>query len=161
MWQTALAAALVLCAAFPAAAQIPTPEATALRTYIDDGNVLAIGFDAHPESLPSRIGIVAVCEAGDLQARMYFGGFPVGKPVQAAVRAPGGRILRLGPVVRAGPRSGFHDPVIDDDAMVRHVVDHAFRNGALASNGHNSIWNRIPDAENADARRRLLECGTR
>ena len=151
--------AALLLAATPAAAQVPTPEAAALRTYVDDGRTLAVGFDAPLP--PSRVGLAAVCRTGDLEARLYFGGFPDGKPVQAAVRAPDGRILRLGPVVRAGPRSGFHDPVVGDDETVRELVEHAFRNGALVSNGHNSLWNRIPEAENAEARRRILECAAR
>ena len=100
--------AALLLAANPAAARIPTPEAAAMRVYVDDG-----------------------------------------------------RILRLGPVVRAGPRSGFHDPVVGDDETMRELVEHAFRNGALVSNGHNSLWNRIPEAENAEARRRILECAAR
>ena len=152
-----LLAALLLAAA-PAAAQVPTPEATALRTYVDDGEGLALGFAARLEGVPSPVGFAAVCEAGDLHVRLYFGGFPPGKPVQAAIRDPDGRVLRLGPVVRGGPRSGFHDPVIDDDALARRAVDLAFRNGALVSNGHNSLWNRIPEPENAAARARIREC---
>ena len=151
--------AALLLAAAPSAAQIPTPEATALRTYVDDGRTLAVGFDARLPSI--RIGLAVVCRTGDLEARLYFGGFPDGKPVQAAVRAPDGRILRLGPVALAGPRSGFHDPVIGNDEIVEELVARAFRNGALVSNGHNSLWNRIPEAENAEARRRILECAGR
>ena len=130
----------LLLAAAPARAQLPTPEAPALRA--DDGDAFAL--DA------ARIGFA--CENGRV-----FGGFLPGKPVQAAVRDPQGRILRLGPVVLAGPRSGFHDPLVDDDGLARRAADAAFRNSALVSNGRNSLWNRVPEADNAAARRRSLE----
>ena len=146
----------LLLAAAPARAQLPTPEAPALRTYADDGDAFALGFDA--DLAGTRIGFAAICENGRVRARMHFGGFPPGKPVQAAIRDPQGRILRLGPVVLAGPRSGFHDPLVDDDGLARRAADAAFRNGALVSNGHNSLWNRVPEADNAAARRRILEC---
>ena len=135
----------VLLAAAPARAQFP--KAPALRAY--DGGAFALDADL----AGTRIGFA--CENGRVRARMRFGGFPPGEPVQPAVRDPQGRILRLGPVVLAGPRSGFHDPLVDDDGLARRAA--AFRNGALVGNGRNSLRNRVPEAGNAAARRRILE----
>lgn len=113
--------------AAPAPAQIPAPEAAALR--VDDRAAFAL--DA------ALAGFV--CENG--RARLRFGGFPPGKPVQAAVRDPQGRVLGPGPRFLAA------------DGRARRAA--AFRNGALAGNGRNRR-NGNPETGNAAARR--LEC---
>ena len=96
---------------------------------------------------------------GSLRAVLHFGFFPPGKPVQAAAREEGGAVDRYGPVVTGGARSGFHSPLIEDQEQARRIVGKVFRHGTLLSNGHNSIWNRIPEAENEYARSRLMRCG--
>lgn len=148
----------------PAAAQapVPTPEVRGFTLERDTRETLLLGFAA---DLPgsggrTRIGAYVACQRGDatLEAGLYFGGFPAGRPVQAAVRAASGKIERFGPVVRGGPRSGFHSPRIRNRAAALRFLRAGFATGALISNGHNSVWNRIPAAENARARKRLLAC---
>ena len=64
-----------------------------------------------------------------------------------------------GPPAAAGASAGCRCQLIEDKARVRKAVQLVFRNGALLSNGHNSIWSRIPDADNALARERMMERG--
>ena len=155
-----LAAALLAAVPAAAAAPAPTPEARAFNVVVDADGVLAYGFAAALPSAGARIGMAAVCDRGRGRARglMHFGGFPPGKPVQPSVRGPGGRVTRHGRVVVGGPRSGFHDPVVEGAAATLALVDAAFREGALLSNGHNSVWNRVPEAENARVRRLVRAC---
>lgn len=160
---TAAFAVLFLLATFaaPAAAQrAPTPEAKSILTMIDDNARLAIGFAAPLPGVTDRIGLAVECRRADrsLRAVLFFGAFPDRKPIQAAVRDPAGRVARLGPVVRGSRRAGFHDPEVHDRDDVLMLIEMAFSRGALLSNGHNSVWNRMSESDNRDARRRLLEC---
>ena len=74
------------------------------------------------------------------------------------MRTASGAVERFGPVVRLGPAHGFHDPHIVERADVLRLLGVAFSEGALISNGHNSIWNRIPEARNRAAREALAAC---
>ena len=142
------------------AGSLPTPEATQMLTLVDDDARLVTGFAAPLPGVTDRIGLAVVCEREQrtLYAALFFGAFPDGKPVQAAVRDPDGRTARFGPPVQGSRLSGFHDPEVHDREDVLRLMKMAFARGALLSNGHNAVWNRIPDADNREARRRLLDC---
>ena len=154
----------VLTACFLAAA-VPTPAATAFTLEVTDGAQVVRGIVVDLEGTDYRVGMAAVCDrsARTTTVHLFFGAFPVGLPVQAAVRTAAGRVERFGEPVSTqyGPASGFHAPIITDPADVERFIGSAFSNGALISNGYNSFWNRIPPAENDAARRELLECAGR
>ena len=142
----------------PAAAQLPTPEADTLLIDTEEEDILVLGFSAFlGEHEKHRIGVVIECRkrSRHVRATLFFGTFPAGQPMQAAVRSAGGAVGRFGPVVRGSPASGFHSP---EFTRVRDVLELAFAEGSLISNGYNSIWNRIPEWENADARERIRTC---
>lgn len=158
----ALLAALATTAC-PVAARadaVPTPEATAFNVVRDTDAELVYGFAAPLPGQRDRLGMYVLCEraGGRLRAGMYFGGFPAGKPVQAAVRAGDGTVERFGAVSVGSPASGFHDPLVEERPDVLRLLAAAFTEGALLSNGHNSVWNRIPAAENRRAREALERC---
>jgi len=138
----------------------PTPEAFELLIDEDDDQVLRLGLVGEIAEIETRVGGYAECDRaeGVLRGGMFFGVFPEGKPVQAAVRGPDGRVERFGPVVVGSPASGFHAPIIEGEEDVVRFVAVFFSTGALASNGHNSIWNRASAADNEEARQRLLVC---
>ena len=160
------AAAVIVIAAFAAAVSgaaaqaTPTPQARAFAIVHDTPEALAYAFG---EPLPGgrdRIGVFVRCArpSGALDAGLFFGAFPEGVPVQAAVRTAAGTLERFGPVVRLGPAHGFHDPQIVERAEVLRLLGAAFSEGALLSNGHHSLWNRIPEADNRAAREALAAC---
>ena len=142
---------------------VKTPEARSFAIRIDDGTALTIGV---AEPLPGagaglRIGFAVSCEraTGKLAAFMSFGSVPLDRRVQAAAGVPGGRVERFGPVVRGGgPAAGFHSPRVTGRADVLRFIDAAFQPGALVSNGHNSVWNRVGARENREARAALRRC---
>ena len=138
----------------------PTPEATQILTMIDDDARLAIGFAAPLPGVADRIGLAVVCEraARSLYAALFFGAFPEGRPVQAAVSDPAGRIARFGPPVQGSRLSGFHDPEVHDRDDVLRLMEMAFAYGAILGNGNNAVRNRVAEADNREARRRLLDC---
>ena len=152
------------------AQQVATPEARSFAIRTDDGEYLTIAV-AEPltdSDTGPRIGFAVQCEraspagargqAGKLAVFLSFGSVPDGKPVQAAAGRPE-RVERFGPVVRGGgPAAGFHAPEIADRNDALRFVDAAFVTGALVSNGHNSVWNRIGTDENSEARTALRRC---
>ena len=168
----ALAVWLALACPAPAvhAQRVATPEARSFAVRTDDGEYLTIAV-AEPltdSDTGPRIGFAVQCEraspagargqAGRIAAFLSFGTVPAGKPVQAAAGRPEG-VERFGPVVRGGgAAAGFHSPTIADREDVLRFVEAAFVTGALVSNGHNSVWNRIGEAENREARTALRRC---
>jgi len=152
------------CGAAPGvqAQSAPTPEARSFAVRTDDGEYLTIAV-AEPLTDADdgpRIGFAVQCEraSGRLAAFLSFGTVPAGKPVQAAAGRPE-RVERFGPVVRGGgPAAGFHSPTIAGRADALSFVEAAFVTGALISNGHNSVWNRIGEAENREARTAFRHC---
>ncbi len=145
------------------AQQVKAPEARSFAVRIEAGTHIAFGV---AEPLPGsgsrlRIGFAVSCEraTGKLEALMSFGSVPLDKRVQAAAGVPGGRVERFGPVIRGGgPEAGFHDPKVAGREDVLRFIDAAFVKGALVSNGHNSVWNRIGARENREARTALRRC---
>jgi len=164
----ALGAAIIAslaCSHSPAAhaQQVETPEARSFAIRADDGTHFTIGVaEPLPGSGPHvRIGFLVRCEraSGRLEAYLSFGAVPSGKRVQAAAGHPEGKVERFGPVMRGGgAAAGFHSPLIAGRADVLRFVDAAFVTGALVSNGHNSVWNRIGERENREARTALRRC---
>ena len=156
--------ALACAAASGAHAQrVATPEARSFAIRADDGTHFMIGVaEPLPGGSPhARIGFLVRCEraSGKLEAHLSFGAVPAGKRVQAAAGHPEGKVERFGPVMRGGgAAAGFHSPLIAGRADVLRFVDAAFVAGALVSNGHNSVWNRIGEAENREARTALRRC---
>ena len=139
--------------ATPEVAHLLHDESTPERVFFLAGEFL-------PGSTSTRIGFFALCESstGRSQAGFSFGLFPTGVPVQAAVRGPDGRVARFGPVVRATPAHGFHSPIYEEAEAVRRFVDVVFVPGALVSNGHNSVFNRLPEGVNNRVRERISVC---
>ena len=144
------------------AGEVPTPQATRLMER-DSAEEVFIGFTAPLPGRSERLGMYVRCErpSGRLRAGMFFGAFPAGKPVQAAVRSGEAPVERFGPVVVGGPGSGFHDPLLVERGDVLRLVAVAFTEGALVSNGHNSIRNRISASENRRAREAVERCAGR
>ena len=162
----AMVALAVAAASVPSGAgaqTVKTPEARSFAIRVDEGTVLTIGI---AEPLPGgaaglRVGFGVRCEraTGELTGFMSFGTVPLDRRVQAAAGVPGGRVERFGPVVRGGgPAAGFHSPRVTGREDVLRFIDAAFAPGALVSNGHNSVWNRVGARENREARTALRRC---
>lgn len=160
--RTVLAGLLALaCAPVATGAEpVPTPEVRAFNLVSENDAELVYGFGAPLPGQSARLGMYVRCErpGGRLSAGMFFGAFPAGKPVQAAVRASNGTVERFGPVVTGSPASGFHDPLIEERADVLRLLATAFTEGALLSNGHNSVWNRIAETHNQHVREAIRRC---
>ena len=154
---------LLVCAAVSVPAlsafQIETPR---LRQWTDASRGGAAAWLLVGDQLASGWvpGMAAVCVPGQgPQLRAYFGSFPgTHRPVQFAVRQPDGAIERHGPVLRAGPESGFHDPLVVDRAAVLRMAAAAFQRGSLVSNGFNSFFNEASAAQNRQALLVLQRC---
>lgn len=139
---------------------VSIPEANEILALVDDDARLAIGFAASLPGVADRIGLAVVCEREErsLYAALFFGAFPNGKTVQAIAQDPAGRTARFGPLMQGSRLSGFHDPEIHERHDVLRLIEMAFAPGALLGNGHNAVRNRITEADNREARRRLLDC---
>ena len=137
-----------------------TPEARSFDLWVDDSEHLIIGIVETVPGSDEGVGFAIRCvrATGALEGAMAFGFFPPGKRVQAAVRAPSGRVERFGPVAVGDRASGFHVPEVTGRSEVVRLMNAAMADGALISNGHNSVRNRISNAENARARRLLTIC---
>ena len=137
-----------------------TPEATSFAVWVDEAEHLMVGIVETVPGTDEGVGFVIRCvrASGALEGSMAFGFFPPGKQVQAAVRAPSGRVERFGPVVVGGRASGFHVPEVAGRSEVLRLMNAAMADGALISNGHNSVWNRVGKTKNRKARKALLEC---
>ena len=143
----------------PIPAAIATPEATSININQQHGSKLLIGFLV-PLDPTTNIGVVVVCSKDTLEIYMSFGAFPSGKLVQVSIGTPSGEARWFGQAVLGSPQTGFHDPFFTDPAETREIIDLAFSTSVLISNGHNSIWNRIPPAENLSAIQQITQCVT-
>jgi len=139
----------------------PTPEITRIEPHAMSGGEAwvmrgELGDTGH------YVGLAIVCReepSGAVEVTAYFSSFP-GKdhPVQLAVRSAGGRGESFGPVVAAGPQSGFHSPRLTDwDEAVR-FLRLALEPGALVSNGYRSFWNRVSEVRNREVLEAFLAC---
>ena len=125
----------------------PTPE---LKTWeaVDVPDGVAFAMRAELGDSGEYVGMVVLCHE-TVEAGAYFGSFP-GRhiPLQFAVRDAGGEVERFGPVLRAGPESGFHSPRLVEWANIERFVGVALQQGALVSNGHRSFRNLASEADN-------------
>ena len=135
-------------------------EAKSFGLWVDDAEHLIVGIVETVPGTDEGVGFAIRCvrASGALEGSMAFGFFPPGKQVQAAVRAPSGRVERFGPVVVGQRGSGFHVPEVAGRSEVLRLMNAAMADGALISNGHNSIWNRVGKARNKEARDVLRAC---
>ena len=158
-----LTVATVFAVALPVSGEAQrarTPEARSFEVWVDDPEQLIIGIVETVPGTDEGIGFAVRCEraGGLLEGTMAFGFFPSGERVQAAVRSPSGRVERFGPVVMVGRASGFHVPEVTGRAEVLRLMNAAMVEGALISNGHNSVWNRVGRRKNEEAKMALLSC---
>ena len=137
-----------------------TPEAVDFGVWVDDREHLIVGIVENVPGTDEGVGFTVRCvrESGLLEGTLAFGFFPRAKRVQAAVKPPKGKVERFGPVVVAGQRAGFHVPVLDRRKDVVRLIRAALQDGALVSNGHNSVWNRLGKRKNNEARKALELC---
>ena len=137
-----VAASLAASVTGPLNAQIPTPEVSTWLAIEQTGVTgwALIGEEIGGHWVP---GLAIVCtESNGAELTAFLGSFPTDRrPVQLAVRTPTGEVERYGPVVRAGPESGFHDPKVTGPTEVLRFARAALRAGSLISNGYNSFWN--------------------
>ena len=155
--------ALLALASQSGTGAVETPEATAFALSRETTDEVLFAFAAGLPGSGEQLGMYIRCEraAKRLSAGLFFGTYPSGKPVQAAVRTREGTVERFGPVMRGSARSGYHSPELTDAAEVRRLLASALGEGALLSNGHNSVWNRIPAPENQRARKAIEQCAQR
>ena len=162
-WLAGWVVAWMVAPCVVAAGIVPTPQARSFTVVRDSAEEVVFGFAEPLPGRSERLGVYVRCErpGGRLTAGMFFRAFPAGKPVQAAVRSGEAPVERFGPVVVGGPESGFHEPSLVERADVLRLLAVAFTEGALLSNGHNSVWNRIPASENRRAREAIERCAGR
>ena len=158
-----MCAAAMLAVVLPAGAEAQrakTPEAKSFQVWVDDAEHLIVGIVETVPGTDEGVGFAIRCvrATGALEGSMAFGFFPPGKQVQATVRAPSSRVERFGPVVVGQRGSGFHVPEVAGRSDVMRLMNAAMVEGALISNGHNSVWNRISLRRNETAKRALLAC---
>lgn len=165
-WRCGWVAAVVLIAgAWAGAGQAeelwPTPEiATILE--LGEGDELGYGMRGELGRTGQFVGMALICSIKGVykvEAIASFLGFPEDRrPLQLAVRGEDGAIERFGPVVSAGPESGFHSPRMVEAGEVARFVNAALRPGALVSNGYRSFWNRVSERRNEAVREAFLAC---
>ena len=156
----AMAAVLCCVAAFAQAQRATTPEARELGVWVDDAEHLIVGIVEIVPGTDEGVGFTVRCirQGGVLEGMLAFGFFPRGERVQAAVKSPRGKVERFGPVAVGGVRTEFHVPVLERRQDVVRLIRAGLQDGALVSNGHNSVWNRLGKRKNAEARRALESC---
>ena len=137
-----------------------TPVARDFGVWVDDAEHLIVGIVEIVPGTDEGVGFTVRCirRGAGLEGTLAFGFFPRGKRVQAAVKPPQGKVERFGPVVIGGQRAGFHVPVLERRQDVVRLIRAGFQDGALVSNGHNSVWNRLGKKKNGEARRALESC---
>ena len=108
------------------------------------------------------VGLALTCSTRapfESEVTIYFGSFPSDRQaVQLAVRRSDQSVERFGPIVTAGPESGFHSPRIDDPKDADRFVRAALLPGSLISNGYRSFWNRADNERNREIRESFLNC---
>lgn len=150
-----------VAASADAAPPWPTPEITEM-TALDIQDTVAYAMRGPLGDSGEHVGLALLCARrgpAEIQATAFFGTFPGSHhPVQLAVRGPTGTVEHFGPVVAAGPESGFHSPQLRDPHDAQRFVTAALQPGALISNGHRSFWNRASAARNRQVRAAFLAC---
>ena len=139
----------------------PTPEITEM-TALDIQDTVAYAMRGALGTSGEVVGLAVLCATrgpAKIEVTAFFGAFPGSHhPVQLAVRGPDGTVERFGPVVAAGPESGFHSPQIRAPHDAERFVTVALQPGALISNGYRSFWNRASAPRNRQVRAEFLMC---
>ena len=139
----------------------PTPEIREI-TALDGQDTGAYAMRGPLGDSGEYVGLAVLCARqgpAEIQATAFFGTFPgAHRPVQLAVRGPDGTVEHFGPVVRAGPESGFHSPQLRDPHDAQRFVTVALQHGALISNGYRSFWNRASAPRNQQVREEFVAC---
>ncbi|MDE0005509.1 MAG: hypothetical protein OXQ29_22695 [Rhodospirillaceae bacterium] len=139
----------------------PTPEIASI-VELGNGDELVYGMRGKLGLTGHFVGLALTCSTKggyNVEAMASFLGFPEDRrPLQLAVRGADGAIERFGPVVSAGPESGFHSPRLVEAGEVARFVIAALRPGALVSNGYRSFWNRVSERRNEVVREAFLAC---
>ncbi len=121
----------------------PTPEITQIDA-LDAPHAVAYAMRGELGDSGAYVGLALLCTTRGpttIEVTAFFGAFPGSHhPVQLAVQSPNGTDEGVGPVVRAGPESGFHSPQITDPQDAGRFVRLALQPGALVSNGYRSFW---------------------
>jgi len=108
------------------------------------------------------VGLAVLCALhgpAEIEVTVFFGTFPgAAYPVQLAAGVPDKTVEHFGPVVRAGPESGFHSPQLRDPHDAERFVMVALQPGSLISNGYRSFWNRVSAPRNQQVREEFLAC---
>ena len=166
--QTSLTRTLAFCAvlATPVSAghageTWPTPEIADI-VDLEAPHTVAYAMRGELGATGEYVGLGLICATHgpyEIEATAFFGAFPDDRrPVQLAVRSALGTLERFGPVVSAGPESGFHSPRITDPGEAGRFAEAALRPGALVSNGYRSFWNRASEARNREVREAFRAC---
>lgn len=139
----------------------PTPEISRIEA-LDVPGAVVYAMRGELGTSGFYVGLGLLCKtdgSGNFEVTASFASFP-GKrhPVQLVVRGPDGTVARFGPVVAAGPESGFHSPRITDLDEAERFVRLALQPGSLISNGWRSFWNRASEARNREVRAAFLGC---
>ena len=149
-----------VCSAL-AAPPWPTPEISQI-TALNMKDTVAYAMRGALGTSGEYVGLAVLCATRGptkIEVTTFFGAFPgAHHPVQFAVRSPDGTGTRFGPVVHAGPESGFHSPQLRDPHDAVRFVTVALQPGALISNGYRSFWNRASAQRNQQVRDEFLTC---
>ena len=142
----------------------PTPEIGRIDKF-DVPGALAWGMRGELGDTGHYLGLSIVCRtdgSGAVEVTAYFSSFPdPHHPVQLMVRSAGGKVERFGPVVAAGPQSGFHSPQIKDPDEAERFLRQALEPGSLVSNGYRSFWNRVSEARSQEVLEAFLACANK
>ena len=138
-----------------------TPEIGRIDKF-DVPGALAWGMRGELGDTGYYVGLAILCKtdgASGVEVTASFSSFPgADHPVQLMIRTAGGKVERFGPVVAAGPESGFHSPQITDPGEAERFLRLALEPGSLVSNGYRSYWNRVSEARNQEVLEAFLTC---
>ena len=160
----ALAITVTIGGTAPALAHDPAPALHATHFDLQRSSDVQVryGFGAHLSERERRIGMYVGCHRPSAQGRaqMFFGRYPAHGSVQASVRTADGTVGWFGPVEvdHGSSHPGSHSLIVEERADLVQLVNAVFVEGATIGNGHRSLENRIPAADNRQAREALLEC---
>ncbi len=154
-------AALALVGEAYAAGPLPTPVLDRI-VQLEAPHALVYAMRGMLGDGSTYVGFAVVCPTRGrdrIVVEVHLGGCPHDRrPVQLAVRRADGAVERFGPVLTAGPESGFHSPQLTDPREAERFAKAALRPGSLISNGYNSFWNRASETRNREARETFLAC---
>lgn len=153
--------ALILVGIGHTAPPWPTPEIREI-TALGGQDTVAYAMRGALGDAGEYVGLAVFCALhgpAEIEGTAFFGAFPgAHRPVQLAAGVPDGTVEHFGPVVRAGPESGFHSPQLRDPPAAERFVAAALQPGALISNGYRSFWNRASAPRNQQVREEFLAC---